>query len=153
MAYPPTRLLQERSFLVKVFGCQGAQAPTGIKLLPAPARIRSELGKYAVHGGQLLAPKRGGQLIQQRLLFGGEILSALSVPIGNPDAAAVATAYRFKRIGGRELFNITPYRALIDAELRRQIFDGIFPSLEQRLQQQLPALIWPHVLTSFRFVG
>ena len=69
VAYPPTRLLQERSFLVKVFGCQGARAPTGIKLLPASARIRSELGKDAVHDGSFLALEGGGQLVQQRRLL------------------------------------------------------------------------------------
>lgn len=37
VAYPSTRLLQERSFLVKLFTCQRAHSPTGIKLLPAPA--------------------------------------------------------------------------------------------------------------------
>ena len=37
VAYPPTRLLQERSFLVKVFTCQRAHSPPGIKLLPAAA--------------------------------------------------------------------------------------------------------------------
>ena len=69
VAYPPTRLLQERSFLVKVFGCQGAQAPTGIKLLPAPARTRSKLIEYAVHDCQFLALQRRGQLVQERSLL------------------------------------------------------------------------------------
>ncbi len=102
---------------MELFGCQSTHAPTGIKLLPASARIRSELGEDAVHDGAFLALEGRGQLVQQRRLFIAEMSAALSVPIGYPDAAAIATAYRFKRIGGREKLNVAPYCALVDAEL------------------------------------